>query len=155
MHWEPCAGCGDSTIIFDLTRTKRGYFCKKCQEKVIEEISKDPAIQAAGQAFIQKHGRPLVNNEHIQETEVPADAPREENKFFKDALQEEFGFDKPEDGSEDRFINRRPTVPWLQHRFWWLVHNAVAHPLIAVAPRRTLFRFHDYTSRKMHGIKDK
>ena len=82
----------------------------------------------------------------------------------EDPLQEEFGFTKPEDGSERRFVfnavkqgqsmpwqDQKVTVPWVKFRFWWLVHNAVAHPLIAVAPRRRFFEFHDYTSRKMHG----
>jgi hypothetical protein len=61
------------------------------------------------------------------------------------------GFDKPEDGSEDRYAERRKQVPWLSHTIWWFVHNAIAHPLIAVLPIRPLFRFHDWTSHKMHG----
>lgn len=143
MHWEPCAGCGSNTIIFDLTRTKRGYFCKACSNKVIDEIAKDPAIQEAVKAFA--------------ESQAQAEAA-------KHPLQRDFGFDKPEDGSERRFVfdavkhgqsmpwqDQKVTVPWAKFRFWWLVHNAVAHPLIAIAPRRTFFQFHDYTSRKMHG----
>jgi hypothetical protein len=147
MHWEPCAGCGSDTIIFDLTKTKRGYFCKQCQEKVIDEIAKDPAIQAAVIEF---------------------NKAREQRDAEKHPLQKEFGFDKPEDGSERRFVHsavkngqsmpwqdQKVTVPWVKFRFWWWVHNVVAHSLIGVLPRRTFFRFHDYTSRKMHGIKDK
>jgi hypothetical protein len=65
--------------------------------------------------------------------------------------QREFGFGAPEDGAADRYAARRETRPWLAHTAWWLVHNCVAHPLIGVFPRRPAFRFHDWTSRKMHG----
>jgi DNA-directed RNA polymerase subunit RPC12/RpoP len=142
MHWEPCAGCGENTIIFDLTRTKTGYFCKKCSDKVIEEIAKDPKLQDAVKAFAES--RPEATGRH--------------------PLQREFGFDKPEDGSERRFVfnavkhGERPpgvtqpvTVPWVKYRFYWWLHNVVAHSLIGIAPRRTFFRFHDWTSRKMYG----
>jgi hypothetical protein len=61
------------------------------------------------------------------------------------------GFDRPEDGSQDRYKADRKVQPWAKHKFWWLVHNAVAHPLIAVAPVKPFFSFHDWTSRKMHG----
>jgi len=63
----------------------------------------------------------------------------------------EFGFERPEDGSQQRFDKTSAERPWAAHRFWWLVHNAVAHPLIAVVPRKPAFDFHDWTSRKMHG----
>lgn len=66
-------------------------------------------------------------------------------------LQEEFGFTRPEDGSEERYHVRKAEVPWVRHAFWWWVHNAVAHPMIALFPKRFAFRFHDYTSHKMHG----
>lgn len=39
---------------------------------------------------------------------------------------------------------------WLHHA-WWIIHNAVAHPLIAIAPMKKTFAFHDYTSRKLMG----
>ena len=61
------------------------------------------------------------------------------------------GFDRPEDGSAERYAARRAVRPWSAHAFWWVVHNAVAHPLIAFVPRRLCFRFHDWTSRRMHG----
>jgi len=131
MHWEPCEVCGGVVIIFDLTKTPTGYRC-------MEDCGAIPF----------------------------ADPPREteEEEDERDPLQKEFGFDKPEDGSERRFVfsavkngqampwqDQKVTVPWVKFRFWWLVHNAVAHPLIALAPRRRFFEFHDYTSRKMHG----
>jgi ssDNA-binding Zn-finger/Zn-ribbon topoisomerase 1 len=143
MHWEPCEGCGEQTIIFDLTKTPTGYRCDECSKERIAELAADPDIQKAAEQFIKQQ---QIEQRH--------------------PLQVEFGFDKPEDGSERRFVfsatkagqaapwqDQKVTVPWVKFRFWWLVHNAVAHPLIAVAPRRTFFRFHDYTSRKMHGIK--
>jgi hypothetical protein len=61
------------------------------------------------------------------------------------------GFDGPEDGSQARYGKRRAGRPWTAHTFWWVVHNAVAHPLIAVLPIKPLFSFHDWSSRKMHG----
>lgn len=130
MHWEPCTGCGSDTIIFDLTRTKRGYFCKACSDKVIDEIAKDPKIQEAAKAFAES---------------------RERAEAAKHPLQREFGFDKPEDGSEHRYQARQAQVPWTTHAFYWWLHNVVAHSLIGIAPRRVFFRFHDWTSRKMHG----
>ena len=69
-----------------------------------------------------------------------------------------FGFDRDEDGSEERFRER--PVLWeesrhgaLYHYAWWIVHNLIAHPLIAVLPLRPLFRFHDWTSHHMHNKK--
>jgi hypothetical protein len=61
------------------------------------------------------------------------------------------GFTEPEDGAEDRYVQRRATRPWVSHTVWWIVHNAIAHPLIAFVPVRAFFRFHDWTSHKMHG----
>jgi len=68
-------------------------------------------------------------------------------------LQQEFGFKTPEDGSGKRYADRRAKTPWARHTFWWVLHNAVAHPLIAFIPVRFFFRFHDWTSRRMHGLK--
>lgn len=68
-------------------------------------------------------------------------------------LQKEFGFTVPEDGSEERYQERRKkyNVPWTTHTFYWVIHNAVAHPLIGVCPIKPFFKLHDWTSRKMHG----
>ncbi|MFN0252809.1 MAG: hypothetical protein ACKV2T_38395 [Kofleriaceae bacterium] len=62
------------------------------------------------------------------------------------------GFERPEPGSRERYEERRRARPWSAHTFWWIVHNAIAHPLIAFVPRRPMFRFHDWTSYKMHGV---
>lgn len=66
-----------------------------------------------------------------------------------------FGFDAPEDGSEERFRERIrqfkvKSMPLALHHAWWVVHNCVAHPLIGVAPIKPFFDFHDYTSRKIN-----
>lgn len=58
--------------------------------------------------------------------------------------------------SHSRFLARingfrRRRVSVVTHHLWWFVHNAIAHPLIAMAPFRPLFRFHDYTSAKING----
>lgn len=41
-------------------------------------------------------------------------------------------------------------VGYAVHAFWWVTHNAVAHPLIAFLPIKPTFRFHDYTSDKIN-----
>ena len=140
MHWEDCAGCGSSTIIFDLTRTKRGYYCKGCQEKVIEEIAKDPLVQEAAKAF--NDARAIRVDDELRPIQP----------IRPNLIQDEFGFKNPEDGSEERYKQRQLDVPWVKHQFWWFVHNNIAHPLIGVLPFRVFFRFHDYTSRRMHGV---
>ena len=61
------------------------------------------------------------------------------------------GFGEPEDGAEQRYRERAASRPWVAHAVWWWVHNVIAHPLIGIAPLRSAFRFHDWTSRKMHG----
>jgi len=62
------------------------------------------------------------------------------------------GFDRPENGSGDRYQERKAKRPWASHTFWWVVHNVVAHPLIGLLPIRPFFNFHDWTSEKMHGV---
>ncbi|HEV8658919.1 MAG TPA: hypothetical protein VGS96_09825 [Thermoanaerobaculia bacterium] len=61
-----------------------------------------------------------------------------------------------ESGSEERFHARVETydarrMSRISHHFWWLVHNCVAHPLIGVAPLKSFFDFHDWTSKKING----
>lgn len=60
-------------------------------------------------------------------------------------------FTEPERGSEGRYAKRKTKVPWVQHTMWWVIHNCVSHPLIGVLPFRPFFRFHDWTSVKMHA----
>ena len=81
-------------------------------------------------------------------------------------LQKEFGFTAPEDGAYARYdddlyargaffvaAGTKAIVPWIQYRFWWWLHNCVAHMAIGLLPIATTFRFHDWTSRRMHGQK--
>lgn len=68
-------------------------------------------------------------------------------------LQKEFGFNDTEEGSQERYQRRQKIVPWSKHTVWWFVHNCIAHPLIGILPVRTAFRFHDWTSLRMHGVK--
>jgi len=127
MHWEPCEVCNKDIIIFDLEPTATGYRHK--------DKYKDDCQPLATQFTL---------------------SPQRVEQLSKHVLQQQFGFDKPEDGSERRFtssVKQTAVVPWIKFRMWWLIHNAVAHPLIAVAPRKTFFKFHDYTSRRMHGRK--
>ena len=90
-----------------------------------------------------------------------------------------FNFEEPEDGSEIRFHSRERAwmglepfdpalvsdapnpetftinprgLPRARHYFWWLLHNLVAHPVIGVAPVKSAFDFHDWTSRKLDGL---
>jgi hypothetical protein len=37
----------------------------------------------------------------------------------------------------------------LRFHAWWLLHNLVAHALLAVTPTRRVVAFHDWTSRKL------
>ena len=74
----------------------------------------------------------------------------EKTGFFQEETR---GFTEPEDGSEGRYHKRVQARPWASHTFWWVVHNNLAHALIGVLPIKPMFDFHDYTSRKMHGVK--
>lgn len=69
-----------------------------------------------------------------------------------------FDFEKPENGSEDRYYDRITTwktqtqhLPKVKHWGWWFVHNVIAHPLIGLLPFHFAFEFHDWTSRKLNG----
>ncbi len=66
-------------------------------------------------------------------------------------VEEPEPFSQTEEGSQERFDKRKSEVPWLKHTLWWLVHNCVAHPLIGILPFTPFFKFHDWTSVKMHG----
>lgn len=78
-----------------------------------------------------------------------------------DPMQPEYDFSKGKRGavlspSQIRFHKRierfrQRGIPVVYHHFWWLTHNAVAHPLIAILPIKPLFDFHDYTSGKING----
>ncbi len=40
-------------------------------------------------------------------------------------------------------------APEIGHRLWWVVHNLVAHPAIALVPCATTFKWHDVSARRM------
>lgn len=50
----------------------------------------------------------------------------------------------------DVFCNMAEYWGVVVHGFWWVTHNAVAHPLIAFFPFKPMFKFHDYTSNKIN-----
>lgn len=35
--------------------------------------------------------------------------------------------------------------------FWGIVHHVIAHPLMAVLPRKQGYKFHDWTAKKAYG----
>ncbi|MEK6829898.1 MAG: hypothetical protein AABY15_07295 [Nanoarchaeota archaeon] len=41
--------------------------------------------------------------------------------------------------------------PVIEHHFWWLLHNCIAHMLIGIIPVKWFFTFHDWTSRKLNA----
>lgn len=66
-----------------------------------------------------------------------------------------FDFDKPEDGSQQRFderlANNMHPAKRIKHLGWWVVHNCVAHMCIGLMPMRWAFDFHDWTSRRLNA----
>jgi hypothetical protein len=147
-------------------------------QKAFEETYKDQAVDLLRQSMTERPSEPvraaLDSFQRLNEGKpAPTISVRTEGEHISASwkteeaklhpLQEEFGFDKPEDGSERRFVfsqagqgikppwMKQSAAPWLRHRFWWLVHNAISHPAIALVPTRKTFQFHDWTSRKMHG----
>lgn len=50
-----------------------------------------------------------------------------------------------------KFRNKGKRFPAIQHYFWWVLHNAVAHLFLAAAPVKYAFDFHDWTSRKLNA----
>lgn len=78
----------------------------------------------------------------------------EEEKVVPKA-KEEFG-SSDETGAEERFESRlevfkKEDKPVYKHHIWWFIHNCVAHPLIGIAPCKSTFDFHDWTSKKING----
>ena len=70
-----------------------------------------------------------------------------------------FGFEQPEDGSEERFRDRWSLWAGVKfgafyHYTWWLAHNVVVHPLIGLFPFKPLFKLHDWSSHQMHNKKE-
>ena len=62
-----------------------------------------------------------------------------------------------DEGSQRRYEVRRARfeaddAPFgrARHFGWWIIHNAVAHPLLALFPFAPAFRFHDWTSDRLN-----
>lgn len=63
------------------------------------------------------------------------------------------------DGWDDKFVEdtkniRKPIIlfhPYIEHHFWWLTHNILAHTLIGLIPVKMFFDFHDWTSKKLNA----
>ena len=122
MDFRKCFVCGEDAIIWDLEKYAGGF----------------------------RHR----NNECPSTVETLKMRKRKptHDESAADAVEASTGpFARPEDGSEQRYKDRRKYRPWLAHSFWWIVHNGLSHPLIAVLPFKPLFMFHDWTSKKMHG----
>lgn len=157
-----CVLCGKEGLRHEMVRERavaNGWRCKDgdCLLPKIKLVAKEltpqqisglvGALDAANKHTLSRdHNVPdnIMQMPLRPKTQQELDADRE--------IQEEFGFNKPEDGSEERYKKRQLDVPWAAHQFWWFVHNNIAHPLIGVLPIRVFFRFHDYTSRRMHGV---
>ncbi len=41
--------------------------------------------------------------------------------------------------------------PWLRHHAFWLIHNCVAHPLLALGPTVEAIEFHELTSQWLNN----
>ena len=150
-----CVLCGKEGLRHEMVRERaiaNGWRCKDGEcllpkiKLVAKELKKEDVEGLV--ASLEEANKRRLARDH----EVPkhiAEMPLQPNIH---PIQDEFGFIKPEDGSEERYKKRQLDVPWAKHQFWWFIHNNVAHPLIGVLPFRVFFRFHDYTSRRMHGV---
>lgn len=141
-----CKVCNRNLMIWDVThffcREKNGIgeveICNNCLPK--NKIKIDNSFELS---FVDKNAetpKPKYNPFAVD------DSPRPIMK------QQSFGFTKPEPGSQVRYDKRKSEHPWLKHTAWWFVHNCVSHVLIGVLPLKPFFDFHDWTSRKMHGL---
>lgn len=176
MTFKKCRVCGEQKIIWDLDAS--GQCEDKCFESYDKHVGIklnapdateeqkqrviDAALKLCYSAGPAKEAakalRHMDFNVH-QTTDssvftfVPVKPPHLEKSVgdYVGRLSEKYGFTQPEDGSEARFEARSERQAAMRHTFWWLVHNAVAHPLIAFVPRHFAFEFHDWTSRKLHG----
>lgn len=121
MDFRTCYVCGSTDIIWDLERHGGGF------------RHRDGACPSTTATTRIK--RPPTHDETAADAVEAATGP----------------FSRSEDGSEQRYIDRRTKQPWAAHTFWWALHNVVSHPLIGLVPIKLFFRFHDWTSRRMHG----
>lgn len=135
MRFIDCAFPGCTHFLFDGGQTETPWYCKdhayERREFVFPRV--DPEADLLVEGFMRRRAPVKTQSRSIPKVYDP-------------------GFDRPEDGSRLRYIDRRKVRSWGAHTLWWVLHNAVAHPLIAFLPFTPLFRFHDWTSRRMHGL---
>jgi hypothetical protein len=58
---------------------------------------------------------------------------------------------KPRKPSPPLAPTMRFIPPVIEHHFWWLTHNILAHTLIGLIPVKWFFDFHDWTSKKLNA----
>jgi hypothetical protein len=127
------------------------WFCPKCRDgklgldrKFI--FSDEPAPAVSAKLLQEARG-------HLgRAVDLRARAMERQERRLSTSDERTVGFDRPENGSGERYTERRKGRPWASHTLWWVIHNVVAHPLIGLLPFRPLFRFHDWTSERMHGV---
>lgn len=133
-----------------------GWLCPQCQRPDPKELAEGDPLSPEERrrrlrALFDLH-LPYVYQDEVPSPAVTAKLLQEASRHAKVTVQvEPVGFDRPENGSGERYQERRKVRPWASHTFWWVVHNVIAHPLIGLLPFRPLFRFHDWTSERMHG----
>lgn len=180
MTFKKCRVCGEQIIVWDLTDGTCNDNCFNSYDKHVGiKLSAPGATPEQRQKIIgaaldlcKSYGTAkeaalglrhmafhVTDSQDVRiEDELPPIKPKAKPSYFEKSIgdmvgrmSEQYGFTQPEDGSEDRYAERQARQSPMRHRFWWLVHNAVAHPLIAFVPKHTTFKFHDWTSRKLHG----
>jgi len=50
---------------------------------------------------------------------------------------------------KEKWIKSGVSFPRVRHHFWWLLHNLVSHPLLAIPTIHGVW-FHDWTSKKLN-----
>jgi hypothetical protein len=58
---------------------------------------------------------------------------------------------KPREPQPPLVPTARLIPPVIEHHFWWLTHNILAHTLIGLIPVKWFFDFHDWTSKKLNA----
>lgn len=151
---QKCDGpCQRNLMIWDTTRVwcrmEKGlgeaYLCDDCMPPGNFKREEDMEINFVRLSDAKARAQKLA--------EIERKTREEMRKIAGVDLRDGFdpGFHHPEIGSEDRYAKRVRQVPWLRHTFWWFVHNCVAHPIIGILPFTPFFKFHDWTSVKMHA----
>ena len=146
MTFKNCVACGAQRIVWDLDKQGR------CEGGCIARSRISGEANATVSAGVPS--RTYAREAALSALQTGLGIAQQKTEAFADSLVDvihKHGFDKPEDGSENRYDERRERQPAARHTFWWLLHNCVAHPLIGIVPKRFAFEFHDWTSRKLHG----